>query len=540
MEGLGTKIGRPRSKKFPCKPTQVQEIFNMRTSNRAFFNFTENPKKNNCLVKKKFSFKNKIFNKIVEEIVSADNHETPDVSEISEKPDCSDVLSQRTVDSSLSFNAGQQNDYIYYYNKDQIKGIVQKNFNEDFLLNKNENEEKSFREWALQEREIFLNKTEGHSISSNCTGGGNTDRRSEREKTVKRRKKIQIKPKEIIKHLSGFLYGPFGKTKVTPDPMTRNETKLLIPNTMTERAEIDFNEKKIKKRILRRARLQHMNMPLPPSDDYISDENDSLEDVKTLGLIRTPYFRVPTIRTQQKKKKDRLRNRFLKKDRLDRITMLLYDRSIWKTSKKTESKSSSVKSNVVRPKNNKKVSVEEKSPLKEKYVKLIDEKFQKHRMNYENSIEKNVPEAKPITFEEFKEQELRTKNLRTKTASPILDSPDEVLKKLQKSPEKLFNRKKNQKLYRNEEFLGPYYIDPYFMDKLRNPGAKTPKKYYTSLIRERPGLRERLQVNVPKFNEEKLGDGSDKYQHRLATEWDQYYIHELKNKTQTRKFCVKR
>lgn len=497
--------------------------------------------KNNCLVQKKFFFRKKRFNKIVDRIVLADNHETPDESEISEKPDYSDILSHRTADSSQSFNAGQQNDYVYYYNKDQIKEIIKKNLNEDFVLNKNENEEKTFREWALREREIFLNKTEGLSISSNCTGGGNTDRQSEREKTIKRCKKIQIKPKEIIKHLSGFLYGPFGKTKITPDPMTKNDTKLLVPNTMIQRAEADYNEKKIKKRILRRARLQHMNMPLPPSDDYKSDENDSLEDVKTLGLIRTPYFRVPTIRTQQKKKKDRLRNRFLKTDRLNRITMLLYDRSIWKVNKKIESKSSSIKSKEIKPRCNKKVSVEEKSPLKEKYVKLIDEKFQKHRLNYENSIEKNVQEIKPITFEEFKEQELRTKNQRTKTASPILITPsDEVLKKFQKSPEKLFNRKKNQKLYRNEEYLGPYYIDPYFMDKLRNPGVKPPRKYYTSLIRERPGLRERLQVNVPKFNEEKLGDGSDKYQHRLATEWDQYYIHELKNKTQTRKFCVKR
>lgn len=63
-------------------------------------------------------------------------------------------------------------------------------------------------------------------------------------------------------------------------------------------------------------------------------------------------------------------------------------------------------------------------------------------------------------------------------------------------------------------------------------------KQYSSLLKGRFGIRNRLQVNVPTFEDEKIGD-KDKYFSRLATEWDEYYIHELRYRRPARKFCVK-
>lgn len=64
------------------------------------------------------------------------------------------------------------------------------------------------------------------------------------------------------------------------------------------------------------------------------------------------------------------------------------------------------------------------------------------------------------------------------------------------------------------------------------------QKYYTNLIKGRFRIRDRLQVNAPEFLEEKIG-GKEKYFHRLATEWDEYYIDELRHRPPTKKFCVK-
>lgn len=68
---------------------------------------------------------------------------------------------------------------------------------------------------------------------------------------------------------------------------------------------------------------------------------------------------------------------------------------------------------------------------------------------------------------------------------------------------------------------------------------KQPHKYYTNLIKGKFWTRDRLQVNAPQFNNEKIGQGENEYYHRLATELDDFYIHELRHRPPTRKFCVK-
>lgn len=46
-------------------------------------------------------------------------------------------------------------------------------------------------------------------------------------------------------------------------------------------------------------------------------------------------------------------------------------------------------------------------------------------------------------------------------------------------------------------------------------------------------------MNGPSFEEEKVGIPGKQYHHRLATEWDEYYVHDMRNRPRVRKFCVK-
>jgi hypothetical protein len=50
-------------------------------------------------------------------------------------------------------------------------------------------------------------------------------------------------------------------------------------------------------------------------------------------------------------------------------------------------------------------------------------------------------------------------------------------------------------------------------------------------------FRRRLQVNGPTFSEE--FSGKPPYFHRLATEFDNHYINEIRYRPTVRKFCVK-
>ena len=57
-------------------------------------------------------------------------------------------------------------------------------------------------------------------------------------------------------------------------------------------------------------------------------------------------------------------------------------------------------------------------------------------------------------------------------------------------------------------------------------------------MKTRSNIRNRLQVNVPDLNDERIG-AENSYFTRLATEWDEYYIHELRHRIPTKKFRVK-
>lgn len=82
----------------------------------------------------------------------------------------------------------------------------------------------------------------------------------------------------------------------------------------------------IQKSILKKVRRTHMGCNQPPSNDDSSD-GDSIQNVKRLALIRTPYFLLPTIKRNCVRRKERFRNKYLRNSRLNRINCLLFRKS---------------------------------------------------------------------------------------------------------------------------------------------------------------------------------------------------------------------
>ncbi|XP_055691510.1 uncharacterized protein LOC129794691 [Lutzomyia longipalpis] len=350
------------------------------------------------------------------------------------------------------------------------------------------------------------------------------------------------------------MYGPFPRP-LARDSLTQSHDKFFIPHTMTKRAEEYFRKRKVQNRTLRRARLLHMKTPLPPASDCSSD--DSVENVKSLTLIKTPYFVIPTFRYVPRKKKERLRNRFMSQNQLRRIRMLLYDRSRMQVPKVAE--------------------VEVKTPLEDAAVgaggaiggKHI-EKFKSlrvpdtsRRARYRNFIRECYWEklkefeetyGKPkdtISFENFKQSTRvasMTSSLQNRDAdAPSAEAAGPADKKKKKprvryhipQPPPVFNRKRHLRTTCNESSFGPLYLDPHFMEKFRKPRSFTRfHNFYTSTLRDRPEARDRLYVTSRAFEEEKFGFDR-KYLHRLATEWDENFITDLQQRPPARKFCVK-
>lgn len=108
------------------------------------------------------------------------------------------------------------------------------------------------------------------------------------------------------------------------------------------------------------------------------------------------------------------------------------------------------------------------------------------------------------------------------------DIKDPALKKIKRKI------KKNMRFSRNDIRTGEFYFDPFLLEKVHNPekGMKIMKNY-TSLMRSQSNLRKRLQVNASSFEEERCGN----FYHRLVTEWDQFYISEIRHRPKFQKFC---
>lgn len=210
--------------------------------------------------------------------------------------------------------------------KQKAQHVIDKIIDKSIDINEVVEMDRFFKVWAQDERAKFKAKdmpaakkpppteSEVSSIGSATPSASLTGRRR------KTRRRQQRKQKGTTGHMFGPLQKPIG-----PDKLTVHSDKFGVPMTMINRVRKAHKKRKIRESVLRKVRFAHMGYIQPPDRDESSD-NESLENVKKLALIRTPYFVIPTIKISQVKKKDRFRNKYLKKDRLKRINLLLSDR----------------------------------------------------------------------------------------------------------------------------------------------------------------------------------------------------------------------
>lgn len=192
------------------------------------------------------------------------------------------------------------------------------------------------------------------------------------------------------------------------------------------------------------------------------------------------------------------------------------------------------------------------SDYRQRYHEFLCKKYLEQLQQYNNKLEQKLK----IDFDLFKSHEMITptigtalssaldkksfRDFNTETASNAMSITPDIKKDIQ--PKKAKREiKKNLRLSRFDNSIGPTYIDPFVMEKNHNPekGMQIVKNY-TSLIRGHSNVRKRLQVNIQNFDEEKCGYGKQKQHfHRLVTEWDKKYIEQVKYRPPVRKFCVK-
>ncbi|XP_038114441.1 uncharacterized protein LOC6031413 [Culex quinquefasciatus] len=539
LGGLGSKKPHFRSKVHPQRFSTVQKLMRMRTSNRILETLTEDLRQVNMCrrggaeKRKKDRNVGAFIKKMTDELQLAGNVEKSTPSEQSE----------------VQFNASSRKNLSNDDYKDMIKKL-------DRMLLDDQCPSTShgtlFRDWATRERYNFKNKSniammkrEKETFQSEL--GSSVDTRSMDYITQEGRRITKVRKATKIPHIEGHMYGPFTKLPRL-DPLLESETKFGIPLSLLVRSYREMDSAKEGERNVINNRLAHMRIPLcPKSSDESSDDDDKMEEVKILSFLRTPYFRIPTVRTQRKRRKDRLRSRWLKKDRLKRITMLLYDRSeenlkVKKRQQRLDSGSDSGDSAQQRRRASSRQSkLDDQPQLSEKrkrYYEFIEEKSREYRRMYDECLQKRM-----TTFQDFKSSEVPlddklSETSRSKSRLQKLKTPEEVKPALE-LPQLRFPSNRFKSLSKTDGLYGSFYIDPEFLDKTKDlKKYKQRSKYYTSLMRSRTNLRERLQVNAPSFDEEQLGFKT-KFFNRLATEWDNYYVHELRYRPRVRKFCPK-
>uniref|UniRef100_A0A182P5S6 DUF4200 domain-containing protein n=1 Tax=Anopheles epiroticus TaxID=199890 RepID=A0A182P5S6_9DIPT len=545
MGGLGSKKPNYRSKLHPQRFSTVQKLMRMRTSNRILETLTEDLRNVNLCrhrgdKRRKAQNVTEFIKKMTDELQTAGNieHSTPS--------DQSDVL-RCTVRKKLT-----NDDY-----REMIKRL-DKILLEDDRPSAGQNV--SFRDWAMRERYNFRNrsniemmKRERETLESELCSS--VDTRSHEYISNEGRRVTKVRRSTKIPHVEGHMYGPFTQLPVQ-DPLLENETKFGIPLSLLVRSYREMDTKKEGERTLIDTRLSHMRIPLCPKSSDSSEDEDQMEEVKILSFLRTPYFPIPTIKRQKKKRKDRLRSRWLQKNRLKRITMLLYDRSLENMRAGRRKKgsrhrevgagtgssrgSSSGRSRSERREGSEGLEREQVNVVSEKrqrYYRFIEQKSQQFRRMYDEGLEQRM-----TSFQDFKASETASDDNQSETSRKKAKLQGLRVEEAKPAAEKLelrFPPNRFKSLSKNDTRKGAFYIDPEFDDKMRDfQRYKQRSKYYTSLMRSRPDVRQRLQVNAPEFEEEQLG-AKTKYYSRLATEWDNYYIHELRYRPRVRKFCPK-
>lgn len=261
------------------------------------------------------------------------------------------------------------------------------------------NEQGTFREWLSgahrcqkDSQAIAENKADAPQKRSSETS---SPRSSVDRAVISKRKCARHRRHRpnALNRLVGFMNGPLHRER----PNAFASDRLGIPFSMIDRAKKEHEKRDIQANVLRRVRLSHMGYRQPPSKDDSSD-NESIQNVKRLALLRTPYFLVPTIKISQVRKKERIRNKYLRKDRLNRINLLLFDRTKKSMEPANRDGSGSDGESPARDADTinvtkkhqyfakffqlgpKKKIVPQLDSMKAKYCKIILDKFEEHRV----------------------------------------------------------------------------------------------------------------------------------------------------------------
>lgn len=343
LGGISSKrTGMIKSKAHIQRPSANQILFKMRTANRVLVSFTEDLAQTHSLTKKQLKSSPKPQRKSLKEDLQqfvskvhiADNviktkrketsSTTSETEEIvpEEKIEIPVMTPVRKKSSFFSLGAVKNKISIMTALKGETKVVT------TTTTAAAPEEPKTFREWAFAEREKRFQALQQVSYQQI---------KQEREANeifpkIKRAPKKFFERKEQqqlqgAEHLGGYLYGGFTKqtSATAADPSMENQTKFHVPLSMFSRAEVESKVRAMCRRKIQTARLNYMNIPQIPSDSD-DDPDDVLEDIKGLCLVRTPYFRIPAITTQKKKRSERIKSKFLQGNRLKRINALLFDR----------------------------------------------------------------------------------------------------------------------------------------------------------------------------------------------------------------------
>lgn len=258
--------------------------------------------------------------------------------------------------------------------------------------------ETSFRQWASEheQRKKSVKDVVLTAVKENFDNqSDDSSRKSMNINQTFMRAKHRRRHKNTLNHLSGYMYGKFTKTKLK---RTDHSDRFGIPYSMIDRAAAKTQKQQIQENVLRKVRLSHMGYYQPPSKDDSSD-NESTQNVKRLALLRTPYFLIPTIKISRVRRKERFRNKYLRKERLNRINLLLYEHD-----KKSENQTSKINRHIkdlkldklkireavdrekCRRLNDEQNRLLAENPIKKKYRAIVREQYEKQQRICEPSV----------------------------------------------------------------------------------------------------------------------------------------------------------
>lgn len=577
LGGLGKRTGTVRSKAHVQRPTMNQILFKMRTTNRVLVSFSEDlmlahshtkrqseksPKPLRKATKKDLNFKISQI-QIADNVIKVSkgfkgNSTTSETEHVKPEAKGGVVAEKR---KSKGFGLGTMK---------KISIVSSLKGNE---VPKKADEPQSFREWATAEREKrhqALQQVSYQQIKQEREANEIFPRVKKSPKVFlgERPRKKNVELLEGAEHLSGYLYGGF-TSDGGPDTSMKNQTKFNVPLSMFSRAQVESKVRAMSRKKIQSARLDYMKIPQIPSDSENSD--DIFEDIKGLSLVQTPFFRMPAVTHSKVKRMERLRSKHLKGNRLKRINILLFDRKMsaekyrqqyasgdgdYAPSRKVDSfeiSSTRVETSMTLPsidfKTTKKTFA---SHYRQRYHEFLHDKFVEKLEQYNEKLslklisfdehrhENDMSPMSGLTAKTFADRKsFRDYSFETMSSNIPSATPD-----IQKDPAfKKIKRKirKNLKFSRSDNHTGGFYFDPFLLEKVHNPekGMKIMKNY-TSLMRSQSNIRKRLQVNAPTFDEEFCGTPkAGNFYHRLVTEWDAYYVNEIRHRPTVQKFCAK-